>query len=238
MRLCSYVVKVDTGFAPNPFGNFCTLAACTPNHQGIRLDKGDWLLGNSSAQKGRRLIFAMQVSQVLDFDDYFSASQFAGKKADASTWQGRCGDNIYFRDKAGGWAQGLAFTHTDRESRRKDTRYHKVFISDHFFYFGENAPEIPEAYSSLVRTTQGCCYKKHDPNTVREFIAWVEQYSTGVPLLINVDGVTGKTKLHGLPRDRDEGDRPTKFSNSGKRGGACQKLVDKPKGSERCKSSY
>ena len=33
VRLCSYVVKYDTGFAPNPFWGFCTLAACTPNHQ-------------------------------------------------------------------------------------------------------------------------------------------------------------------------------------------------------------
>jgi hypothetical protein len=125
---------VDTGFAPNPFGKFCTLAACTPNHQGVHLKEGDWLLGNSSASTGRRLIFAMRISQMLDFDDYYNDPRFAGKKADASTWQGRCGDNIYLRDKADGWKQALAFTHKDAESFIKDTRYHRVFISDHFFY--------------------------------------------------------------------------------------------------------
>lgn len=41
MRLCSYTVVHGTGFAPNPFGRYCTLAACTPNHQGIKLSQGD-----------------------------------------------------------------------------------------------------------------------------------------------------------------------------------------------------
>jgi hypothetical protein len=33
-KLRSYIVRVDTGLAPNPFWGFCTLALCTPNHQG------------------------------------------------------------------------------------------------------------------------------------------------------------------------------------------------------------
>lgn len=80
MRFCSYVVVHDGGFAPNPFAGYCTLAACTPNHQGLRLKKGDWLLGHGSAETGNRLIYAMQVADVLDFDDYFHARQFAAKK--------------------------------------------------------------------------------------------------------------------------------------------------------------
>src|SRR2546427_8066988 len=42
MRLCSYTVMFDTGCVPNPFYGCCTLALCTPNHQGVRLDHGDW----------------------------------------------------------------------------------------------------------------------------------------------------------------------------------------------------
>ena len=45
MRLCSYVVKYDTGFAPNPFWRYCTLMGCTPNHQDIKAVKGDWIIG-------------------------------------------------------------------------------------------------------------------------------------------------------------------------------------------------
>ena len=49
----------------------------------------------------------------IDFDDYYKDRRFEGKKADASTWQGQCGDNIYFSDKAGGWTQAVAFHHTN-----------------------------------------------------------------------------------------------------------------------------
>jgi hypothetical protein len=109
MRLCSYVVVDDEGFAPNPFGGYCTLAACTPNHQGVNLKKDDWLLGNTSARTGNQLLFAMQISEVLDLDKYYRDPRFAGKKSDATTWQGHCGDNIYFCDN-GRWTQPLPST--------------------------------------------------------------------------------------------------------------------------------
>src|SRR5438132_14058913 len=107
MRVCSYVVVYDKGFSPNPFGGFCTLAACTPNHQGLRLGQGDWLLGHGSAARGNRLIYAMRIADVLDFDDYYRDRRFAAKKPQHGGWRERCGDNIYFRDESGRWAQGL-----------------------------------------------------------------------------------------------------------------------------------
>ena len=30
-RVHSYVVRYDSGFAPNPFYEYCTLATCKPN---------------------------------------------------------------------------------------------------------------------------------------------------------------------------------------------------------------
>jgi Nucleotide modification associated domain 2 len=41
MKVYSYVVRCDTGFAPNPFWGYCTLAACTPNHMGIHIQIED-----------------------------------------------------------------------------------------------------------------------------------------------------------------------------------------------------
>lgn len=76
MRLCSYVVKNDKGLAPNPFWGYCTLALCTPNHMGIKAEKGDWLVGNSSVAKGNKLIFAMQVEEILSFDQYYNDPRF------------------------------------------------------------------------------------------------------------------------------------------------------------------
>ena len=189
MRLCSYVVMTDTGFAPNPFGEFCTLAACTPNHQAIKLEPGDWVLGNSSVKTGNRIIYVMRVSEVLDFDDYFRAPRFQHKKPIAADWQSRCGDNIYCRDGSGDWNQGLAFFHTQAGQLEKDTKRPRVFISDHFYYFGENAPEMPDRFRSLLRRSQGCqC--NHSAEIRKAFISWLTtKYAAGT---------------HGLPRDRDK----------------------------------
>ena len=45
MKICTYTVKRDKGFAPNPFYGYCTLAACTPNHMNAKLKEGDYIVG-------------------------------------------------------------------------------------------------------------------------------------------------------------------------------------------------
>ena len=71
MKLYSYVVRYDFGFAPNPFHGFCTLATCKP---GIRrtASVGDWVIGTGSADYDLvgRLVYAMKVAEVLDFNAY------------------------------------------------------------------------------------------------------------------------------------------------------------------------
>jgi hypothetical protein len=130
----------------------------------------------------------MRISEVIDFDSYYRDPRFAEKKPDGRSWRKRCGDNIYFRDVAGRWVQARAFYHTSPELIEQDTRYARVFVSDHYFYFGENAPALPAEFASLVQTRQGCTY--HEGETVQAFIEWLEQkYQPGV---------------HGEPRDREE----------------------------------
>jgi len=207
-KLCSYVVVHDVGFAPNPFHGYCTLAACTPNHQGLRLQPGDWLLGNSNAATGNRLIYAMRVSESMDFDEYFHDSRFAAKKASRRGWQNRCGDNIYHRDESGAWRQALAFHHTEPGRLEKDTKHPRVFISDYFFYFGDQAPNLPAEFGSLIWTSQGCrC--NHDPETVTAFVEWLTStYAPG---------------LHGPPRDNPHAaaNRPSSAQPSARTPGGC-----------------
>lgn len=52
MRLLSYIIKHDTGLAPNPLHGYCTLAVCTPNHQNADIKKDDWILGLSGKAQG------------------------------------------------------------------------------------------------------------------------------------------------------------------------------------------
>lgn len=128
----------------------------------------------------------MRVAEVMDFDDYFRDPRFTAKKARRKGWQNQCGDNIYYRDEAGRWRQSLAFYHTEAGRLEKDTVYPRVFISDFFFYFGDQAPAVPAEFGSLLRTRQGCrC--NHDPGTVSAFVEWLTS--------------TCSPGLHGLPRD-------------------------------------
>lgn len=173
MKLCSYVVRHDGGFSPNPFGGFCTLAACTPNHQGARLKAGDWLMGNSTKQDGQRLVYAMRISEVLPFEEYYADPRFQAKKPRLRGLRSeQCGDNIYHRGPDGAWIQGPNPSH-DEQRIAQDTKNPRVFISDHFYYFGSAAPAIPEEFGSLIRERQGIKYTR-ETALIEAFARWLE----------------------------------------------------------------
>lgn len=190
MDLYTYVVRYDSGFAPNPFHGFCTLATCKPPIRD-KAQIGDWVVGCGSANKvvkqGGRLVYAMKVSEVLSFNDYFSDSRFQVKKPilNGSRKQAR-GDNIYFNQN-GEWSQLSSFhskpdgtpnsDHIDR-----DTKVDRVLVSDNFLYFGANGPLIPK---ELVSQGKPLChagigrrkFKSSDLNDVKlmnAFEKWLE----------------------------------------------------------------
>ncbi|MDE0086171.1 MAG: hypothetical protein OXU23_10695, partial [Candidatus Poribacteria bacterium] len=73
MKLYSYVVARDFGFAPNPFYQFCTLGTCKPKIRKHAKDE-DWIVGTGSKTREREgcLVFVMQVTEVVSFNDYWS----------------------------------------------------------------------------------------------------------------------------------------------------------------------
>ncbi|MBS7458320.1 hypothetical protein [Coralloluteibacterium stylophorae] len=153
-RIHSYVVRYDSGFAPNPFYGYCTLATCKPN---IRrsADIGDWVVGSGSndrtVRRGGRLVYAMRVTEAMTFDEYGADPRFEYKKPyrNGSRKQS-CGDNIYFRAVPGAaWQQRDSFhsrlngtLNPDHVAR--DTGVNRVLISNDFVYFGGEGPEFPE----------------------------------------------------------------------------------------------
>ena len=192
MRLCSYIVKYDLGVAPNPFGEYCTLAICTPNHMGVKLNKGDWIMGTETAARGNKLIYAMKVDEVLSFDRYYNDPRFEYKKPRKDgTWVEQSGDNMYFKDETGVWRQHPTIHHTSPEDMKKDLRYPKVFIAKWFYYFGKNAVPIPEAYQALIKKGKGCICDHKDMDIVDGFLNWLQQ--------------NFKPGRHGEPHDRPRG---------------------------------
>jgi hypothetical protein len=174
MKLYSYVVVHDTGFAPNPFWGYCTLAGCTPNHMGIRTRKGDWIIGTESIDNGNKLIYAMQVSDMLSSDKYYNDPRYKKKKpVKNGTWRQCCGDNIYYKDATGAWQQHSSLYRSSPKQKKQDLKTPCVYIAKHFYYFGNRAKTIPSQYESLIWRRQGVkC--NHDPSVVKGFLYWLQ----------------------------------------------------------------
>jgi hypothetical protein len=185
-KICTYTIKIDTGLAPNPFWGYCTLGLCTPNYMGMAnsLEVGDWIVGHGTVPTGRRLVYAMEISETLDFDLYFHDKRFVRKKPIKNgTDKERCGDNIY-RRKNGRWIQQQWALH-GREEREKDLKHPCVIIARRFYYFGENAEPIQAEHLQLC-VGRGCKYR-HDPSLVASFLRWLDE--------------NHRFGVHGDPRD-------------------------------------
>lgn len=99
MAYYSYKMVRDYGFAPNPFHGFCTLANCKPTiRKGAQIN--DWIIGTGSKGMGyiNRLIYIMQVSEKITFQEYWENEKFQRKKPILNGSRAQLhGDNIYHK---------------------------------------------------------------------------------------------------------------------------------------------
>lgn len=158
MRLYSYVVRYDSGFAPNPFYGWCTLATCKPRiRQSAQV--GDWVIGtgsgNRQVQRGGHIVYAMRVTEVMTFNDYDADSRFQSKKPyRRGSRKQSCGDNIYYRDAANKqWLQRDSFHSNINGTRRndhveRDTGVNRVLASNQFVYLGGAGRRIPKTLTA------------------------------------------------------------------------------------------
>jgi hypothetical protein len=172
------VITNDTGLAPNPYWGTCTLAVCTPNHQGIRLQPGDWIAGFLNKARNYRIVYAMQVDERIHLNDYFYDPRFEAKKPDLKgSWMQRCGDNFYSQSGAGVWMQHRNRFHIGEGYLKKDTRRPYAFVGKRFCYFGAKGTPPAERFLSLVG---GRGVRRHDNGLAREFLAWVADQQVGI----------------------------------------------------------
>ncbi len=155
--LFSYVVRYDSGFAPNPFHGYCTLATCKP---GVRKQArvGDWVVGTASGGAAVRrrghLVYAMQVTEILTTAQYWSDPRFRCKRPDlCHNWVAASGDNIYAPTEHGGWQQ-LDSYHSEKDGRpnpnhvKRDTSVERVLVSDNYVYYGGEGPKLSKRFLS------------------------------------------------------------------------------------------
>lgn len=196
MRLYSYVIPRDYGFAPNPYFDYCTLATCKPR---IRKSAqiGDWVAAYGSARMTihEKLVVLMQVGEILTFDEYWEDCRFKSKRPVFNKGiMHMYGDNIYHHI-GGKWMQEPSH-HSNVDGSindvnlKKDTQTDRVLIATEFYYFGNNAIYIPTEFESLIcrRRNHNVC---NDEILVEKFIAYIYQkYDRGI---------------HGLPYSRKAG---------------------------------
>jgi hypothetical protein len=172
MKLSAYIIRIDSGFAPNPFGHHCTLACCKPTIR-RRAEPGDIIIGTASSRypHGGCLIYAMRVKEVLTYQEYWKDPRFAYRKPSLATPISRRGDNIWHPGPSGEWEVVPGAGH-DESARERDTSGENVLIATEFFYFGREAIPVPGKFSSLLARTQG--HKNtDDPEVINSFWDWL-----------------------------------------------------------------
>ncbi len=199
MILYTYVIPRDYGFAPNPYFGYCTLGTCKPT---IRKTAkiGDWVaaFGGKHTVASGKLVFLMQIQEVITFDQYWEDERFLIKRPVFNKGNIHMyGDNIYHHVD-GEWVQEHSHhSFEDGEINQlnlnRDTSVDRVLISQVYYYFGENGISLPEPFAYLQYRNIG--QKNHnDPKKIEEFINYMEcNYSIGrhgIPCSIAENGFT------------------------------------------------
>lgn len=180
MKLYSYIVTHDDGFAPNPFGGYLTLATCKPQ---IRRTAavGDWLMGTGPKNGigSTKLIYIAKISEVISVTEYGFLEKYKIKRPNScgEKWSKR-GDNIYFINLNGKWEQRKNPFH-DFNDMGHDTGGKNVLICKDFWYFGSNALDIPIQYHNLIKSGPNCRANEGNPE-VASFIKWIKSNPHGI----------------------------------------------------------
>ena len=193
IRLFSYKMTHDTGFAPNPFHGVLTLANCKPL---IRKYKkvGDWIAGFTSKKLGEynigeeRLIYLMKVTDKITYYDYWNDPLFKMKRPNLSSILiiDKAGDNIYkpiHQDAKFNcdFEQIPNMNHTE-SNKTDDLRGVYVLISNCFYYFGSSPVELdPKIRPGIPKGQSAHGKRTHDKETAKKFIEFIQKnYPVGI----------------------------------------------------------
>lgn len=178
-----YVVDRDFGFAPNPFHGICTLATCKPIIRRVAKES-DWVIGMGGSRLNAtgRCIFAMKVSRSISFNEYWANPSYRDKRPIRNgSLKMIVGDNIYHKlngvwhqlDSHHSYPDGSANIH----NVKNDTQTDAVLVSDHFFYFGSAALEIPIPILQNLGYANRRNHRTFDSAVAQPLISFIESNS-------------------------------------------------------------
>lgn len=193
MNCFRYKMDHDYGFAPNPFHGILTLAACKGDiRRNNNLKIGDWVvgLGSKAMDNLDHVIYAMQVDEILTFNQYWNDERFDCKKPilNGSLVQ-MYGDNVYhsvlgteqmIQEKC---AHSNSDGSVNTEHRDRDSRGENVLIAKRFYYFGNKCPLLPEKFSYIKVFYRGIKYWDlyGENKKIQAFVDWLDEaYGQGI----------------------------------------------------------
>lgn len=179
-KIYRYIIRHDSGSAPNPFNGWCTLAICKP---GIRrkAQRGDWVVGLRSL-RNTEVVYAMQVGEdPIPFAKYWEDPRFRCRRPKhAGGASDDFSDNIYRPSARGGLKPVRNLVHGKLEMKR-DTGGEYVLVAKRYWYFGRNSKELPLDLQHLVHV--GRSYAVHvnrRVDDVERLTGWLKGWRPGV----------------------------------------------------------
>ena len=168
-----------TGFAPNPFGGFLTLACCKPRIRRVAR-KGDYIMGTGSKRTigTTKLIYAAEISDVISMEDYGRLPKYNIKRpATNGKWWQVMGDNIYEKNSSK-WIQRENPDH-DGTHIEYDLTGNNVLICKRFWYFGDHPEELPSRFHQLIKIGPG--HKRFEETPlIKQFVDWLSKMQRGI----------------------------------------------------------
>lgn len=160
-RVFLYLLDHDTGYAPNPFHGWCTLAGCKPQ---IRRSAGigDWVVGVTPKADGHRVAYVMQVKVKFEIAKYHRDHRFRRKRRPPRPRSiiEACGDNLV-------------------RPRDPDPNAAFVLAAKRFAYYGSKPRDWPRALRRIQMPSRYYLVN-HDPETLHALLRFVRACRTGV----------------------------------------------------------
>ena len=119
------MIDHDFGLAPNPFGQYCTIAVCKPNlRKSKNLKIGDWIIGTGSKSLEKssgiksvsKLIYAMKLTEIIKLNELWWHEICNGSRRDQLSFDYCC------------WKLGIKYKHMDGN----------MYQNEHFRYRAHN----------------------------------------------------------------------------------------------------
>lgn len=178
MKLYSYTLRYDSGFAPNPYWGICTLVLCKP---AIRLaaEVDDWIVGLGSVNSplgdiSDHMVYAMKVTSKLTLEEYdqFCKTFLPRKMPDWGNrdYRRRMGDCVY------NYSSPIPKMRTsvhNEDNRERDLSGKYALLSKQFYYFGDKPVKLPDELRPIMHATQGHKSDSNEPY-VETFVKWIE----------------------------------------------------------------